>query len=74
MTACHDTAAALDDARAYVPVTVLLTPEQAVRLEVLIADLRGTAPDLDDNDVTDALFDTGLTAFESMLNLLDPLV
>ena len=51
------------------PVTVLLTPEQLTRLEVLIADLRGTHPALDDNDITDALFDTGLAAFENMLNL-----
>lgn len=56
------------------PVTVLLSPSQLVRLEVLIADLRQAAPDIDDNDVTDALFDTGLAAYESMLNLVEPLV
>ena len=51
------------------PITVLLTPNQLARLETLIADVRGTNPALDDNDLTDALFDTGLAAFESLWNL-----
>lgn len=55
------------------PITVLLTPNQLARLETLIADVRGTNPALDDNDLTDALFDTGLAAFESLWNLVEPL-
>lgn len=55
------------------PITVLLTPTQLARLETLIADVRGTNPALDDNDLTDALFDTGLAAFESLWNLVEPL-
>lgn len=65
---CAEAYDAADHARR-TPVTVLLTPEQLTRLEVLLADLRSTHPALDDNDVTDALFDTGLAAFENMLNL-----
>ena len=52
-----------------VPVTVLLTPAQAARLEVVIADLRGDDASIDDNDVADALFDIGLTAIESTLKV-----
>lgn len=55
------------------PITVLLTPTQLARLETLIADVRGTNPALDDNGLTDALFDTGLAAFESLWNLVEPL-
>lgn len=54
------------------PVTAMLTQEQAVRLEVLIASIRAMNPAIDDNDVVDALLDTGLTAFESMFDLLEP--
>lgn len=54
------------------PVTAMLTQEQAVRLEVLIASIRATNPEIDDNNVVDALLDTGLTSFESMFDLLEP--
>jgi len=54
------------------PVTAMLTQEQAVRLEVLIASIRAMNPAIDDNDVVDALLDTGLTAFESISDLLEP--
>lgn len=50
-----------------VPVTVLLTPGQAARLEVVIADVRGSDASIDDNDVADALFETGLALFETQL-------
>ena len=52
-----------------VPVTVLLTPGQAARLEVVIADLHGADASIEDNDVADALFDIGLTAIESTLKV-----
>lgn len=50
-----------------IPVTVMLTPVQAARLEALIADLRALDPSIDDNDVADAVFDTGLSAYEFSL-------
>lgn len=50
-----------------IPVTVMLTPVQALRLEALIADLRALDPSIDDNDVSDAVFDTGLSAYETSL-------
>jgi hypothetical protein len=62
----------LDDAQEYVPITVMLTPGQAVRFEVLLACMRCTERDFDDNDVADALFDTGLVAFETMFSILEP--
>ena len=55
-----------------IPVTVMLTPAQAARLEVLTADLRNADPSIDDSDVADALFDTGLAAYESMLRIVEP--
>lgn len=61
------------DAEEPIPVTVWLTRTQAVRLEVLIGAMRATSPELDDNDITDALFDTGLSSFESIFRLLEPL-
>lgn len=61
------------DAEEPIPVTVWLTRAQAVRLEVLIGAMRATSPELDDNDITDALFDTGLSSFESIFRLLEPL-
>lgn len=60
------------DADDRVPVTVMLTPGQAARLEVLTADLRSSDPSIDDDAVADALFDTGLAAFESMLRITEP--
>lgn len=65
---CAEAYDAADHARR-TPVTVLLTPDQLTRLEVVIACLRITRTDIDDNDITDALFDTGLAAFENMINL-----
>ena len=50
-----------------IPVTVMLTPASAARLEALIADLRALDPSIDDNDVSDAVFDTGLSAYEFSL-------
>lgn len=50
-----------------IPVTVMLTPVQAARLEALIADLRALDPSIDDNDVADAVFDTGLAAYDNAL-------
>jgi hypothetical protein len=46
-----------------IPVTVMLTASQAARLEVLTAELRALDPSIDDNDVADAVFDTGLCAY-----------
>ena len=46
-----------------IPVTVMLTPASAARLEVLTAELRALDPSIDDNDVVDAVFDTGLCAY-----------
>jgi len=46
-----------------IPVTVMLTPASAARLEVLTAELRAVDPSIDDNDVVDAVFDTGLCAY-----------
>ena len=40
-----------------IPVTVMLTPTQAARLEGLTAELRALDPSIDDNDVADAVFD-----------------
>lgn len=61
MTTPNDPADQLDDR---IPVTVMLTPSQSARLEVLIADIRSSDPSIDDNDVADALFETGLATFE----------
>jgi len=58
-----------DDDR--VPVTVMLLPAQAARLEVVIADVRDSDPSIDDDDVADALFETGLAFFESMLRIAE---
>lgn len=61
-----------DDDDDSIPVTVMLTPAQAARLEVLTADLRNADPSIDDSDVADALFDTGLAAYEWMLRIVEP--
>lgn len=68
MTAPHHPSDALADRT---PVTVMLTPEQLRRFETVAACLCiNTAEiDIDDNDIADALFDTGLGAFENMLKL-----
>lgn len=68
MTAPHDPT---DDLAGRTPVTVMLTPEQLRRFETVAACLCiNTAEiDIDDNDVADALFDTGLAAFENLLKL-----
>ena len=50
-----------------IPVTVMLTASQATRLEALAAQLRALDPSIDDNDVSDAVFDTGLSAYEFSL-------
>lgn len=70
MTTPNDPADQLDDR---IPVTVMLTPSQSARLEVLIADIRNADPSIDDNDVADAIFDTGLVAYESTLTTVEPL-
>lgn len=54
-----------DDER--IPVTVMLTPAQAVRLEALITAFRQADPSIDDNDVADAVFDTGLVVYETTM-------
>lgn len=64
MTTPNDPADQLDDR---IPVTVMLTPAQSARLEVLIADIRSSNPSIDDNDVADALFETGLATFETTM-------
>lgn len=51
---------------AAVPVTVILTAAQAVRLESLTAHWRGVDPSMDDNTITDIVFSTGLAAFEQI--------
>jgi len=56
----------LDD-ESLVPVTVMLTPPQVVRLEVLAAKLREIDPSIEDNNVADAIFDTGLSAYEKTM-------
>lgn len=47
-----------------VPITVCITPEQAVRLELLLAYWRDQRPSADDSDVIDAIFMAGLAAAE----------
>lgn len=56
-----------DDERA--PVTAFLTHEQAVRLEVLIARVRGLRPAVDDNAIVDSVFAVGLTVAEEVVSL-----
>lgn len=46
-------------------VTVMLTASQAARLEALCAQLRALDPSIDDEDVADAVFDTGLCAYDT---------
>lgn len=70
MTTTHTLSDQLDER---IPVTVMLTPSQSARLEVLIADIRNADPSIDDNDVADAIFDTGLVAYESTLTTVEPL-
>lgn len=48
-------------------ITVALTRAQAVRLETLIGDIRRADPGIDDNAITDALFETGMAWFENNL-------
>lgn len=49
-----------------VPITICITPPQAVRLELLLADAREINPELDDSDVLDAIFLYGLKAAEAV--------
>lgn len=49
------------------PVTVWLTPADAVRLELLLAAQRERIPTLDDNELVDTIFTTGLDACEREL-------
>lgn len=51
-----------------VPVTVCITPAQAVRLELLIAHYRERHSSADDSDVIDAIFIAGLEAAELRLS------
>lgn len=60
MNPFHDGAGGPEDR---IPVTVMLTPASAARLEVLTAELRALDPSIDDNDVVDAVFDIGLCAY-----------
>lgn len=69
MTTTHTLSDQLDER---IPVTAMLTPSQSARLEVLIADIRNADPSIADDTVADALFDTGLAAFESMLRITEP--
>ncbi len=48
-----------------IPVTVMLTASQAARLEALCAQLRALDPSIDDENVADAVFDTGLCAYDT---------
>ena len=52
-----------DDER--IPVTVMLTPARAARLEVLIANVRARDPGIDDNVVIDAVFDFGIALLDA---------
>jgi hypothetical protein len=52
-----------------VPVTVDLTAAQYERLENVVARLRLQAPGLNDNDVVDAIFATGLGIAERAIKL-----
>jgi len=56
---------AVDDER--IPVTVCITPAEAVRLELLIAAYRDRHPGADDTHVIDAIFLAGLAAAELTL-------
>lgn len=47
------------------PVTVCLSPVQAVRLEVLLAQHRAIEPSVDDNDLVDQIFARGLDQLEA---------
>lgn len=58
-----------DEPADLVPVTVGLTVAQSERLERVIARLRLQAPGLDDNDVVDAIFATGLGIAERATKL-----
>lgn len=53
----------LDDERT--PITVCLTPVQAVRLELLLARLGETDPATDDNALVDRIFAHGLDQLEA---------
>lgn len=50
-----------------VPVTVCLTPAQAVRLERLLAHARDHSG-LDDDSITDMVFETGLRIAEQSID------
>lgn len=49
------------------PVTVMLDPATAARLEVAMAEYRATYPHADDDAMTDLIFGTGLHCFEQAL-------
>ncbi|MDO9596707.1 MAG: hypothetical protein Q7J47_03205 [Azoarcus sp.] len=51
-----------------VPVTVCITPVQAIRLELLLAKFRERHPTATDSDVVDAVFIAGLEAAEMRLS------
>ena len=53
-----------------VPVTVMLLPSQAARLEALISDIRNADASIDDNDVADTIFELGLCAIEQNIETL----
>lgn len=49
------------------PVTVMLDPATAARLEAAMAEYRTTYPHADDDAMTDLIFGTGLHCFEQAL-------
>lgn len=49
------------------PVTVMLDPATAARLEAAMAEYRTTYPHADDDAMTDLIFGTGLNCFEHAL-------
>jgi hypothetical protein len=51
-----------------VPVTVCITPLQAIRLELVVAKYRERHPSADDSNVVDAIFIAGLEAAELRLS------
>lgn len=58
------------------PVTVWLTPAQAMRLELMLAAMRERDPSCDDNAVVDQVFATGLALLsnipESKIDPINP--
>jgi len=58
----------VDQEDGLVPVTVCVTPAQAVRLEVLLAAYRERYSIADDSEVIDAIFLAGLLAAELRLS------